>query len=141
MRLCLLGKVNCVLPSVWLASHPSLQGSSVWLGFRCRKIATQDRDARTSQHISLYNDYLRSPHNRLSAQHDFVKGKTYRPEVARGGQRKYVTICPFAIVKVACSSIDARCCIEVKNETNKDGSGKGQWSAWKVVLAPHSPSL
>jgi hypothetical protein len=21
---------------------------------------------------------------------------------------------------------------EVKNETNKDGSGKGQWSAWKV---------
>lgn len=22
--------------------------------------------------------------------------------------------------------------LEVKNETNKDGSGKGQWSAWKV---------
>lgn len=21
---------------------------------------------------------------------------------------------------------------DVKNETNKDGSGKGQWSAWKV---------
>jgi hypothetical protein len=21
---------------------------------------------------------------------------------------------------------------EVKNETNKDGGGKGQWSAWKV---------
>jgi hypothetical protein len=23
---------------------------------------------------------------------------------------------------------------EVKNETNKDGGGKGQWSAWKVSL-------
>lgn len=22
---------------------------------------------------------------------------------------------------------------DVKNETNKDGSGKGQWSAWKVT--------
>lgn len=22
--------------------------------------------------------------------------------------------------------------VDVKNETNKDGSGKGQWSAWKV---------
>jgi hypothetical protein len=31
--------------------------------------------------------------------------------------------------------------IEVKNETNKDGSGKGQWSAWKVChsLNSHSP--
>lgn len=26
---------------------------------------------------------------------------------------------------------------DVKNETNKDGSGKGQWSAWKVMH--HSP--
>jgi hypothetical protein len=25
---------------------------------------------------------------------------------------------------------------EVKNETNKDGGGKGQWSAWKVSLQP-----
>jgi hypothetical protein len=27
---------------------------------------------------------------------------------------------------------------EVKNETNKDGGGKGQWSAWKVcsIKAP-----
>lgn len=25
---------------------------------------------------------------------------------------------------------------EVKNETNKDGGGKGQWSAWKVRSAP-----
>jgi len=23
---------------------------------------------------------------------------------------------------------------DVKNETNKDGGGKGQWSAWKVTL-------
>lgn len=23
---------------------------------------------------------------------------------------------------------------EVKNETNKDGGGKGQWSAWKVGI-------
>jgi hypothetical protein len=23
---------------------------------------------------------------------------------------------------------------EVKNETNKDGGGKGQWSAWKASL-------
>jgi hypothetical protein len=22
--------------------------------------------------------------------------------------------------------------VEVQNETNKDGGGKGQWSAWKV---------
>jgi hypothetical protein len=25
---------------------------------------------------------------------------------------------------------------DVKNETNKDGSGKGQWSAWKVIQYP-----
>lgn len=24
---------------------------------------------------------------------------------------------------------------QVKNETNKDGGGKGQWSAWKVSCA------
>jgi hypothetical protein len=27
---------------------------------------------------------------------------------------------------------------EVKNETNKDGGGKGQWSAWKVGTNMHS---
>lgn len=30
--------------------------------------------------------------------------------------------------------------LEVQNETNKDGSGKGEWSAWKVrrvLLSPH----
>jgi hypothetical protein len=31
---------------------------------------------------------------------------------------------------------------EVKNETNKDGGGKGQWSAWKVGLqCDHIPLL
>lgn len=36
---------------------------------------------------------------------------------------------------------------EVKNETNNDGSGKGQWSAWKVsdeagylFIVPFGPS-
>ena len=28
---------------------------------------------------------------------------------------------------------------EVKQETNKDGSGKGQWAAWKVVIKSKSP--
>ncbi len=29
---------------------------------------------------------------------------------------------------------------EVKQETNKDGGGKGQWSAWKVVMLSHHVS-
>lgn len=28
---------------------------------------------------------------------------------------------------------------DVKQETNKDGGGKGQWSAWKVYLRPPPP--
>lgn len=62
----------------------------------------------------------------------FIQGKTDRSQVARGGQGEYVA--PTSSHSVYCrTSTDciARL-IEVKNETNKDGSGKGQWSAWKV---------
>lgn len=63
----------------------------------------------------------------VAAQNAIFERKTYQPPVARRDQGRhviYVTMMSFF------RSDESH--VDVKNETNKDGSGKGQWSAWKV---------
>ena len=44
--------------------------------------------------------------------------------------------CDHEAVALPCVSLS--CCAEVKNKTNKDGSGKGQMAAWKGGKNPVS---
>lgn len=65
-------------------------------------------------------------------QDAILEGEAYGSQVARGGQGG----CVLALLRYHPHELTT--IPEVQNETNKDGSGKGQWSAWKVFHTGHA---
>lgn len=117
----------------------SLQLRLLWLPSSCDAVSQavySQSSHHTFEELFLLLSQCRAPKEsllmfaNLQSRRDTHTDRSIA-QVARRGQRRFDDF----IASTSANMSNAHREIDVKNETNKDGSGKGQMAAWKVCIA------